>query len=90
MEIQARETKRRRQRVDLAQGRANESAASSRFDKRGPALPGPLDRQSRQDARFVDNQKKTKRPSFPAVALDEEHRRDSMLQDLCLWRDGRA
>ena len=28
------------------------------------------------------NQEKTKRPSFPAVALDEEHRRDSMLQDL--------
>ena len=54
-----------------------------RFDKRGAAPPRPLGCKLRQDAQFC-NHKKTKRPSLPAVALDEEHRRDSMLQDLCL------
>src|SRR4051794_21646512 len=51
----------------------------------GPQARSP-GRQAFGSLRRCEPQTKTKRPPFPTVALDEEHRRDSMLQDLCLRR----
>ena len=57
-----------------------------RFEKRGAAMPRPLLSMIAAGCPIHRPSRKTKRPPLLTAALDEEHRRDSMLQGFCLSR----